>query len=323
MPFREVDNDLRRIPRVQRGVQGWLRAIFLDDWNLKLLALAITFGLWFGVTGQRTPATIRLSNIQLNFRLPNEMEISNEPPDKVDAILTGSKEALDRLNSRNLIAFVDVSGYQPGTHSVRLMRDTVTMDLPEGAHIDAIDPNTVALKLEPRLVREVPVEVELEGKLPDGYELRGVTPTPAQVKVRGPASRVNSLTRVPTEKISLNGLTANTTAAQVSINIVDEKMTVSDPVVSVLLEIGEQRIEKNFAGVVVRENSGAEARPQTATVAVYGARSAVEQLRAEDLQIILDVGEDGSITPRLSLPSGMEGRVELRSTKPSGFTIIK
>jgi hypothetical protein len=56
---------------------------------------------------------------------------------------------------------------------------------------------------------------------------------------------------------------------------------------------------------------------------VFGARSAIEQLRAEDIQIILDVSEDGAITPRLSLPPGMEGRVELRSTKPAGFTIVR
>lgn len=323
MSYREVKNEPGRIERVQRGAEGWLRAIFLEDWSLKLLALAITLGLWFGVTGQRTPATIRLSNVQLNFRLPNAMEISNEPPDKVDAILTGSKEALNRLNSRNLIAFVDVSGYQQGMHTVRLMRDTVTMDLPEGVHIDGVDPNLVALRLEPREVRDVPVEVELDGKLPEGYELRGVRASPAQVKVRGPASSVNALTRVLTEKISLKDLTSSTNIAQASINIGDEKITVSDPVVGVHLEIGEQRIEKSFSGITVRESSGATARPQTATVMIYGARSAIEKLRSEDMQIVLDVSGDGSITPRLSVPSGMEGSISLRSTTPSGFTITR
>jgi YbbR domain-containing protein len=322
MPYRE-DNEPGRIARVQRGAEGWLRAIFLEDWSLKLLALAITLGLWFGVTGQRTPATIRLSSVQLNFRLPGEMEISNEPPDKVDAILTGSKESLDRLNSRNLIAFVDVSGYPQGTHNVHLMRDTVTMDLPEGVHIDAIDPNIVALRLEPRVVREVPVEVQLDGKLPDGFELRGVTVMPSKVRLRGPASHVEKVSAVQTEKISLNSLTANTNVSQASVTISDGKVTISDPVVSVNLEIGEQRFEKSFTGVAVRENGGAAARPQSAVVTVYGERSVLEKLRAEDMQLILDVAEDGSITTRLSLPSGVEGRVELRSTKPTGFTIVK
>lgn len=322
MPYLK-DNDVGTIARMKGGAEALVRAIFLDDWSLKLLALAITLGLWFGVTGQRTPATIRLSNVQLNFRLPNDMEVGNEPPEKVDVILTGSKEALDRLNSRSLIAFVDVSGYLQGTHTVRLMRDTITMDLPEGVRIDAIDPNLVPLRLELRQVREVPVEVEFDGKLPSGYELRSATPTPTNVTLRGPANHVDVVNQVRTEKISLDGLTADTNVAQVPIVIDDKKFTISEPVVSVYLKIGEQRIEKSFSGVAVRESSGTIARPQIAIVTVYGDRSAVERLRAEDMQLILVVAEDGSIMPRLTLPPGMEGRVELRSTQPAGFTIVK
>ena len=197
------DDDIETgtVARVRRGVEGWLRAIFIEDWSLKLLALAITLGLWFGVTGQRTPATVRLSNVQLNFRLPGEMEVGNEPPEKVDIILSGSKEALDRLNSRSLVAFVDVSGYRQGTHTVRLMHDTVTMDLPEGVHIDTIDPNLVPLRLEARLTRDVPIEVELVDQLPAGYELRSATPSPSNVTLRGPSSHISGLSRVPVRKV--------------------------------------------------------------------------------------------------------------------------
>lgn len=319
------DDDIETgtVARVRRGVEGWLRAIFIEDWSLKLLALAITLGLWFGVTGQRTPATVRLSNVQLNFRLPGEMEVGNEPPEKVDIILSGSKEALDRLNSRSLVAFVDVSGYRQGTHTVRLMHDTVTMDLPEGVHIDTIDPNLVPLRLEARLTRDVPIEVELVDQLPAGYELRSATPSPSNVTLRGPSSHISGLSRVRTEKISLDGLVADTNVAQVPIAIEDRKVTISEPVVAVFLRIGEQRVEKNFVGVSVREASGAEARPNVAVVTVFGDRSAIEQLRPEVMQLILSVGDDGSIMPRLNLPPGMEGRVELRSTKPAGFTLAK
>ena len=322
MTYKE-NNDPGRIARVGRGAEGWLRTIFIEDWSLKLLALAITLGLWFGVTGQRTPATVRLSSVLLNFRLPGEMEISNEPPERIDVILTGSKEALDRLNSRNLIAFVDVSGYLQGTHNVRLMRDNVTMDLPEGVHINAIDPNHLVLRLELRQVREVPVEVEFSGKLPEGYELRGFAPTSSNVTVRGPASHINELTLVRTQKISLDGLIADTNVAQVPIALNDNKVTVSEPVIGVSLKIGEQRIEKDFSGVAVSEGSGMVARPQIAIVTAYGDRSVINRLRSEDMKIILDVMQDGAVVPHLSLPSGMDGRVELRSTKPTGFTIVK
>lgn len=328
MSFREIDDDddavaPRRTSRVPRAIKTWLREIFIEDWNLKLLALAITLGLWYAVTGQRTPATIRLRNVQLQFRLPEEMEISNEPRDEVEVVLTGNKQELDRIKRGDLVAYVDVSRYAPGERVVVLTRDSVTMDLPEGVRVDDIEPNVVPLRLEPRVEGQIPVEARLDDKLPEGYELYGVNTTPESVRVRGPASHVNALQKALTELISLAGHKESFTVQQAAIEIPDERVNVLDAVVNVSLEIGEQRIEKSFAGVAVRESSGATARPDTATVNLYGARSVIEQLRPENMQILLDVGADGAITSRLVLPPEAEGRIELRSTRPSGFSIIR
>jgi YbbR domain-containing protein len=264
-----------------------------------------------------------LSNVQLNFRLPNDVEISNKPPDKIDVVLTGTKDSLDRLNSRNLIAFVDVSGYQVGRHTVRLMRDTVSMDLPEGVHVNSVDPNIVALQLEQRETRELPVEIQFDGRLPEGYELRRSSTTPNKVSVRGPASSVRSLTTASTERVSLTGLTTTTTIPQVSVELNNDKVVVSDPIISVTLEVGEKRVEKSFSNVFVRESTGAATRPSVAAVILLGPQSLLDKLNSQDLQLVLDMASDGSITQRIVLPAGMENQVELRSTNPSGFTVIK
>jgi hypothetical protein len=48
MPFRESTQfNIARSP-----AELWLRRIFIDDWSLKLLALAITLVLWFLVSGR-------------------------------------------------------------------------------------------------------------------------------------------------------------------------------------------------------------------------------------------------------------------------------
>jgi YbbR domain-containing protein len=324
VPFRDIDEEARHFAHLPRDVGSWMRKIFIEDWNLKLLALAITLGLWFAVTGQRAPATIRLPRVQISFRLPADMEISNDPRGEVEVMLRGSKRELDLLNGRDLVAYVDVSSMKPGERVVQLIPERVVkMDLPAGVRIDSIEPNTIPLRLEPRVEREIEVEARLEGSLAEGYELRAVNISPNKVRVRGPASHVNELQKALTETIPLEGHKESFGVAQTAIDISDPKVDVIDTIVNVHLEIGEQRIEKTFAGVAVRESSGAPARPETATVTVYGARSAIEHLRAEQMQIVLDVGEDGAITHRLALPPDFEGRVELRSTKPAGFTIIR
>ncbi|MGB7924290.1 MAG: CdaR family protein [Pyrinomonadaceae bacterium] len=323
MPFREIDEDVSRLAHLTRAGRSWLRRIFFEDWNLKLLALAITLGLWFGVTGLRAPATVRLTRVQLSFRLPVDMEISNDPRDEVEIVLTGSRGELERLNGRDLVAYVDVSDMKPGERVVQLSPGRVKIELPESVRIDSIEPNTIPLRLEPRVEREVEVEARLEGRVADGHELRGINITPNKVRVRGPASHVNQLSKVLTETIPLEGRKESFAVPQTAIDISDPKVDGIDTIVNVYIEIGEQRIEKTFSGVAVREVSGAPARPETASVTVYGARSAIEQLSLEQMQIVLDTGADGAITPRLALPPEMEGRIELRSTKPAGFTIIR
>jgi hypothetical protein len=48
MPFRES----KLATRASGSGARWLRRIFIEDWNLKLLALAITLVLWFVVSGR-------------------------------------------------------------------------------------------------------------------------------------------------------------------------------------------------------------------------------------------------------------------------------
>jgi len=47
MPFRET----KPLTRPSGPAERWLRRLFIEDWNLKLLALGITLVLWFVVSG--------------------------------------------------------------------------------------------------------------------------------------------------------------------------------------------------------------------------------------------------------------------------------
>lgn len=320
MSFREGDDGSRRQARSPHWAERWLRVVFIEDWGLKLLALVIALALWYGVTGQRTPTTIRVPRVPLNFRLPGNMEISNEPRTEVEITLTGNKRALDTINVRDLTVNVDVSDLKPGEHSVPLSQERVTMGLPDGVRYGDIQPNSVQLRLEPRVERELEVEVRYSGSLPEGYDLRGVTVTPERVKVRGPASHVNALQKAQTGMVSLDGHKESFTLPQMDIEIPDRKVDLIDGSVSIQFEIGEQRIEKSFSGVRVSVSDGTQVRPETTSVTVSGERSAINQLSADNLRLILDVAEDGSFKPRLELPAGLEGRVELRSTNPAVFT---
>lgn len=320
MSFRDVDEGLRRQAARPQRAERWLRFVFVEDWGTKLLALVIALALWYGVTGQRKPTTIRVPRVPLNFRLPGDTEISNEPRTEVEITLTGNKRALDTINVRDLIANVDVSDFRPGEHSVMLTPERVTMGLPDGVQYGDIQPNNVLLRLEPRLDRELEVEVRHTGNIPAGYELRGIVVKPEKIKVRGPASHLSTLQKATTEMVSLDGRKESFTLPQTAIEIPDKKVDLIEGVVSVTFEIGEERVEKSLAGVSVIASDGTQVRPETVSVTLYGERSVINQLRADNLKLVLDVAEDGSFTPRLELPADLKERVQLRSTNPSVFT---
>jgi YbbR domain-containing protein len=304
-------------------LKSWLRSIFLEDWITKLIALFITLVIWYGVTGRRAPTTVRMRNVHLSFRVPSDTEISNEPMDEVEITVTGDKTRLDRVNPRDLAVVVDLSSYKNGDLVVQLKPETVNMELPSGVRLEEIEPNKIALRLEQRIEKTIEVRPVFNGQLPEGFELYNSAVMPSRVRVRGAMSHVEALERISTEKINLENLTGDTVVRQVTVDLLDPKVTVLDAVVDVALKIGEQREEKSFAGVAVRETNGARAMPEIATVTLYGARSLLEKIKSEDLLIQLSIEEDGSITPNLILPPEATGKIETRTIKPAGFSIAK
>lgn len=302
-------------------VSRWLHELLFEDWSLKLLALLITMGLWYAVTGQRAPATIRLRGVRLEFLQPNNIEISNDVIEEVSLTLEGSQGKLAELDTRNLVARADITQLKPGDRVARLTPQNVTMELPTDVRITAIEPRSVALRLEPVVEREVEVEAHFEGALPPGYMRRGVQIIPERVRLRGPESHVNAIEKAPTETISLEGQAESLTLPQIAIDVHDRKVVPLDALVTVRVEIIEERIEKQFSNVPVRSATGGQPHPASVSVRLQGPRSVMEKLRPEDVRIIIEEGAEGAVRPRLSLPPDAEGRVELVSTTPSEFLV--
>ncbi len=215
----------------------WMREFIFEDWGLKLLALGITIALWFSVKEQRSPITQTLRGIKLVFIVPNEMDLNSINRDDIDVKLEGTRHALDRLNIRDLVAKINISGYSPGERVIKLAPEKITMDLPDGVRIKEVEPNTISLRIEQRIERELEVEAHLEGKPTEGYEVKGVFVEPGRVRVRGPRSQVESLGKAPTETISVNDRAQSFTAQQIAVDVPDPKVTALDAFVSVRVEI--------------------------------------------------------------------------------------
>ncbi|HET6977427.1 MAG TPA: CdaR family protein [Pyrinomonadaceae bacterium] len=316
MPFQDDDEtitpELR--PAAPNRTQKFLRRVFVEDWSLKLLSLAIAIVLWMLVTGQNQPVTAHV-NVQLNFIRPQALEISNDPPRTVDVMLTGSRNKLDDLTSLDLVATVDISDQRAGERVLRLA-DKAQITLPQGIKVDGFQPSAIPIRLEEIIDRQVVVEPKLEGKADDGLEVYSVYSNKSTVPVRGPASRVNALQKVATESVWLAGHKESFTVSNVALDMPDPKVDLLEPMVNVVVEIGERRIEKTFADVPVTTADGGRVQPATTSVTLLGVSSFLQSLKPEDLKIVL-AGDN--LEPRLDLPDVLKGKVILKSVHTSKF----
>src|ERR1041384_6986860 len=170
MPFQDVDEIVSPEPRpTPTRVEKLLRRIFIEDWSLKLLSLAIAIVLWLLVTGQNEPVTTHV-NVQLNFVRPQSLEISNDPPKSVDVTLTGSRGKLDGLSALDLVATIDITDQRAGERMLRLS-DRAQIPLPHGVKIEGFLPGAIPIRLEPIVESEVKTEPRLEGEPANGYEV--------------------------------------------------------------------------------------------------------------------------------------------------------
>lgn len=305
----EVEKFFQKDER-QFFIRRLLRRVFLDDWLIKAIALVITFGLWLGVTGLRAPTTARMKNIALNLRVSNDIEITNSPVQEVDIVVTGDKRKIDQINQRDLVVSLDLAEVQAGDRTVQMTPENVNVELPTGIRLEEIQPSKIAVKLERVEEREINVKAQTEGGVADNFEIYNQTVLPQKVRVRAPESFIKSLDFVLTEKINLEDRQEDFTARQVPVTIVNPKATLLDTVVDVAFKVGEKRIERLFLVPVQNET-----RTEKATVILYGARSILEAVKAEYLQVELLKTDSGENSMRLILPAELEGKVEIRKLK--------
>lgn len=283
------------------------RKIFLEDWTMKLIALVITLGLWLGITGLRAPISRRFTNIPLNLRVSNDLEVTSSPVTEVTILVLGDKGKIDQLNQRDLIVSFDLSEIQAGDRVVPITPENVSIELPAGLKLEGITPSIIPIKLERIIERDVPVEAEIEGVLAEDFEIYHTSVNPPNVRVSGPESFIRPLDSISTEKISVESKQDNFTAQQVSLNVVNPKVRLIDTtVVDVYFRIGEKRIEKTFL-VPAKTEAGEKRVP----VVLYGPHSILEKLRTDELKAELVKTEAGE-TKKITLPPEIDGKVEIR-----------
>jgi YbbR domain-containing protein len=208
--------------------------------------------------------------------------------------------------------------------------DLVPVDV-DGAEVDSVEliPATVTVEIDVRAVetsKSVPVRPQTTGAVANGFEITTITVEPAIVTVFGMPEDLAAVEEVSTRPLSIDGIAA-TTSREARLTLPEgTRLSADVDEVVVTIEVEPVIATRTLLVGVVCRNAGGNLAclPQQDQVAVLvrGPASALADLAAADLSVVVDAGGldagEHQLTPNVSLPDG----VELESVSPGSVTVL-
>jgi hypothetical protein len=183
-----------------------IKNLLLENLGIKLVAILLAVALYLHVYTER-PASMLVSFPLEITDLADTLALSGLPPEPVRAELKGTGKQLIRLRLTEPRIKLSLAGVGPGHYE----RAVVAEDLPllhdEALEVERlVSPRVVALEIEKKLVRRIPVAVRIAGIPRGGWKWEGAYVTdPATVLVNGPYREVSRLDSVRLHAVRVEG----------------------------------------------------------------------------------------------------------------------
>jgi YbbR domain-containing protein len=191
---------------------GWPPMASFGRWakrniGLRVLSLLIAIGLWVFVNAGQKNA-IESLHVPISYRrLPADMVIVNQPPEFAKIQVTGPRTLLSLLDPEQLEVKLDLSGIGPGEASFKI--NPTMFNVPRSTTVTSVSPAEVVLDVDRVVQRDLPIHVDVEGQIAQGYRLVSVQTIPPKVTAIGPSRFVTPLQQVSTEPFDVQGAAAN------------------------------------------------------------------------------------------------------------------
>jgi YbbR domain-containing protein len=151
-------------------------------------AFALSLALWLFVQTELNPERADVFELSVEAQnVPTGLVVTNEADWRpVQVRLSAPREVFAQLRPSQLRAVLDLSRVGPGESRV-----PVSVPSPDPqVRVGEPNPRQIAVRVEERISKSVPVRVRLDGSLPFGYRTGRATVSPESVTVTGPASYV-------------------------------------------------------------------------------------------------------------------------------------
>ena len=168
-----------------------------------LFSIIFVTGVWFSVSkGVDTLATLEIPVVYMN-RDP-AMEIVKTSGNTVSLELEGSGALIKSIKPDQIQVKLDLSKSKVGPNPFTITRESIS--LPPGVILKGVTPPVVDVDLDVLIKKELPVQIDWVGKLPDQFILSNVTIEPKTVEIIGGKRMLEKLSTIYTGKVPLNNL---------------------------------------------------------------------------------------------------------------------
>lgn len=167
------------------------------------LSVLIMTGIWFGFT--RSQDTIVALNVPIEYvNRPANYEILETSVDEARLQLFGSSALIKSLKPGQVGVRLDLSKAAEGRNTFTITQDNIV--LPPGVSLNKIQPTVIDVTLDIPATKELPVQVDWVGRLPENLTLSKVSVVPDTVKVIGGSKTLEKVSTVYTAPVRLDSL---------------------------------------------------------------------------------------------------------------------
>lgn len=173
-----------------------------------VLSVIFITGVWFSVSrGGDTLVTFQSPVVYMN-RDPAK-EIVKTSVNTVNLELEGSGALIKSIKPDQVQVRLDMSKAKTGPNSFTITRESIS--LPPGIVLKDVKPAVVEVDLDVLMKKELPVQIDWVGRLPDNYILAEANVDPKTVEIIGGKRILETISTIYTEKVPLNNLEAKGT----------------------------------------------------------------------------------------------------------------
>ena len=167
------------------------------NWTVKLFALLIAIFLWSYVMSEVNPVrttsykdvNVTLTNISSLDR--QGLVVMSPKSPTINVTVSGNKTDMDRFTPANITAEIDLEGHSEG--EIKIPVNVKLQNTSSNIKLENFEPKEILFKIDKIISKEVNVNVQTLGELPEGYILEEVNKNIQNIVIKGPRTLVNEV----------------------------------------------------------------------------------------------------------------------------------